>query len=106
MPFCNTSLPLEDRVASLVANLTLAEKVVLFADDAFGVPRLNIPDYEWWSEALHGVANSPGVLFNSIVPAATSFPQVTTTACQWCDVVKWARVLACVRRGGFEAYKC
>ena len=76
MSFCDTSLPLETRVADLVANLTLDEKLGLFANGADGIPRLNIWDYQWWSEALHGVANSPGVSFGGNITAATSFPQV------------------------------
>jgi beta-glucosidase-like glycosyl hydrolase len=36
-----------------------------------------------WSEALHGVADSPGVTFGGVLPGATSFPQVCTTAQSW-----------------------
>lgn len=80
MPFCDVNAPVAVRVASLVANLTLAEKLGLFANSADGVPRLNIPSYEWWNEGLHGVAYSAGVSFGGLFPAATSFPQVITTA--------------------------
>ncbi len=76
MPFCDVNAPVAVRVASLVANLTLDEKLGLFANSADGVPRLNIPSYEWWSEGLHGVAYSAGVSFGGLFPAATSFPQV------------------------------
>lgn len=48
---------------------------------AGGVGRLGIPEYNWWSEALHGVSNlSPGTNFSSPVNATTSFPQVICTA--------------------------
>lgn len=50
---------------------------------AQGIPRLGIPTYEWWSEALHGgsVSNSGlGVHFNTTVPGATSFPAVILSA--------------------------
>ncbi|KAG9992687.1 1,4-beta-D-xylosidase, partial [Aureobasidium melanogenum] len=42
-----------------------------------GVPRLGLPVYQWWQEALHGVASSPGVTFNATgqFDSATSFPQ-------------------------------
>ncbi|XVE69096.1 hypothetical protein DITRI_Ditri09bG0123000 [Diplodiscus trichospermus] len=45
------------------------------------VSRLGIPKYEWWFEALHGVSNiGPGTKFSSLVPGATSFPQVILMA--------------------------
>lgn len=53
--------------AALVAALTLEEKSSLFVNHAAAVPRLNWPAFNWWSEALHGVARD-GV--------ATSWPQV------------------------------
>eukprot|EP00850_Spirogloea_muscicola_P010485 SM000062S19871 [mRNA] locus=s62:88354:92108:+ [translate_table: standard] len=37
---------------------------------------LGIPPLQWWSEALHGLAVSPGVAFGGSAPCATSFPQV------------------------------
>ncbi|XP_038992427.1 beta-xylosidase/alpha-L-arabinofuranosidase 1-like [Hibiscus syriacus] len=49
-------------------------------NSAGNVTRLGIPRYEWWSEALHGVSNvGPGTRFSSLVPGATSFPQVILT---------------------------
>ena len=79
--FCGTNLPIQDRVQDLIGRLTLQEKVGLLVDNAAGVPRLGIQGYEWWSEALHGVSNSgPGTKFRGPFPAATSFPQVISTA--------------------------
>ena len=83
MPFCDWHLPLTDRVANLVGNLTQREKIGLFGNSASGVARLGIAGYQWWSEALHGVANSPGVHFGDTVPFATSFPQIIATACSF-----------------------
>ncbi|KAL5983583.1 Beta-D-xylosidase 1 [Asimina triloba] len=80
-PFCQTSLPIAFRVRDLVQRLTLDEKTRLLVNNAIAVPRLGISGYEWWSEALHGVSNvGPGVKFGGSFPAATSFPQVITTA--------------------------
>lgn len=80
-PFCKTTLPVGDRVRDLIGRLTLQEKVKLLVDNAAAVPRLGIQDYEWWSEALHGVSNvGPGTKFGGKFPTATSFPQVITTA--------------------------
>ncbi|XP_021768773.1 probable beta-D-xylosidase 2 [Chenopodium quinoa] len=80
-PFCQTRLPVSERVRDLIGRLTLQEKVKLLVDNAASVPRLGIQDYEWWSEALHGVSNvGPGTKFGGKFPGATSFPQVITTA--------------------------
>lgn len=79
--FCNTVLKIENRVADLVARLTLQEKIGFLVSKANGVTRLGIPTYEWWSEALHGVSYvGPGTHFSGQVPGATSFPQVILTA--------------------------
>lgn len=79
--FCNTSLGVSDRVLDLVERLTLQEKILFLVNSAGSVSRLGIPKYEWWSEALHGVSYvGPGTHFSSVVPGATSFPQVILTA--------------------------
>jgi len=80
-PFCQTKLPVAERVRDLIGRLTLHEKVNLLVNNAAAVPRLGIQGYEWWSEALHGVSNvGPGTKFGGKFPGATSFPQVITTA--------------------------
>ncbi|KAL0375973.1 UNVERIFIED_CONTAM: Beta-xylosidase/alpha-L-arabinofuranosidase 1 [Sesamum calycinum] len=79
--FCDQSLDVKSRVADLVGRLTLQEKIGWLVNTAKGVSRLGIPDYQWWSEALHGVSYvGPGTKFSSLVPGATSFPQVLLTA--------------------------
>ncbi len=60
------SKPIDDRVKDLVSRLTLDEKVHQMMNAAPAIPRLGVPAYNWWNEALHGVARS-GV--------ATVFPQ-------------------------------
>ncbi|HEY1284013.1 MAG TPA: glycoside hydrolase family 3 C-terminal domain-containing protein [Steroidobacteraceae bacterium] len=62
----DTSRSFEDRAADLVSRLTLEEKIAQLQNDTPAIPRLGIPSYEWWNEALHGVARSG---------AATVFPQ-------------------------------
>lgn len=80
-PFCRRSLVVGERVKDLIGRLTLEEKVKLLVSNAGGVPRLGIKAYQWWSEALHGVSNvGPGTRFGGEFPAATSFPQVISTA--------------------------
>ena len=56
----------EERAADLVSRMTLEEKVSQLQNDAAAIPRLDVPAYEWWNEALHGVARAG---------AATVFPQ-------------------------------
>jgi len=64
--YTDTSLPFETRAADIVARLTPEEKASQLVNQARAIPRLGIPAYNWWSEALHGVAR------NGI---ATVFPQ-------------------------------
>nr|KYP47561.1 putative beta-D-xylosidase 2 [Cajanus cajan] len=81
MAFCKGSVAIGERVKDLIGRLSLQEKVRLLVNNAAPLPRLGIKGYEWWSEALHGVSNvGPGTKFDAHFPAATSFPQVITTA--------------------------
>lgn len=66
LSYQNTSLPPEERAADLVQRLTLEEKVSLMQNNSSAVPRLGIKPYNWWNEALHGVARNG---------RATVFPQ-------------------------------
>ncbi|XP_058111023.1 probable beta-D-xylosidase 5 [Magnolia sinica] len=80
--YCDKSLPYSIRAKDLVDSMTISEKVAQLGNKAYGVARLGLPMYEWWSEALHGVANTgPGTHFdNNSIPGATSFPTVILTA--------------------------
>ena len=75
-PLCDYSLSQVTRAKWLVGKLTTAEKIGQLTNGAAGIGRFNIPAYQWWSEALHGVGESPGVHFGGPTPYATSFPQV------------------------------
>jgi beta-glucosidase len=63
--YLNPSLPPEVRAADLVHRMTLAEKASQMVNQARAIPRLKVPAYDWWSEALHGVA----------VDGTTEFPE-------------------------------
>ena len=54
--YLNSSVSVSERAKDLVDRLTLEEKVGLMSHPANGIPRLNIPQYNYWSEALHGIA--------------------------------------------------
>ena len=75
-PYLNTSLPIEARVKDLVSRMTLQENVYQMMNNSPAIPRLNIPAYNWWNEALHGVARS-GI--------ATIFPQAIGMAATFDD---------------------
>jgi beta-glucosidase-like glycosyl hydrolase len=55
-PWCDLTQSFSSRAASLVANLTANEKVAQLQNSASALPRLKIDKYQWWHEALHGVA--------------------------------------------------
>ncbi len=57
-PYLNPSLPMNVRVDDLLARMTLEEKASQLVNQARAIPRLQVPAYDWWSEALHGVANA------------------------------------------------
>ena len=57
LPYMNPQLSPEQRATDLVHRMTLAEKASEMQNNSAAVPRLNIPAYQWWSEALHGVIN-------------------------------------------------
>ncbi|KAK5837171.1 hypothetical protein PVK06_012981 [Gossypium arboreum] len=80
-PFCDTTLSYQDRTKDLFSRLRLQEKVQQLVNTASGIPRLEVPTYQWWSEALHCVSNlNPGTRFNATVPSDTSFPVVIISA--------------------------
>ena len=52
------SLSFEERAKDLVSRMTLEEKVTQMLFNSPAIPRLGIPSYNWWNEALHGVARA------------------------------------------------
>jgi len=74
LPYQNPSLAIDKRVDDLVSRMTLEEKISQMMNGAKGIERLDIPEYEWWNEALHGVARAG---------YATVFPQAIGLAATW-----------------------
>jgi beta-glucosidase len=72
-PYLDPNLAPERRAADLVSRMTLEERVFQMQSTAPAIPRLNVPAYNWWNEALHGVAQG----------RATVFPQAIGLAATW-----------------------
>ncbi|MDZ7723295.1 MAG: glycoside hydrolase family 3 C-terminal domain-containing protein [candidate division KSB1 bacterium] len=72
--FKNPDLPIDQRVNDLVSRMTLKEKVSQMLYNAPAIKRLDIPEYVWWNECLHGVARAGD---------ATVFPQAIALGATW-----------------------
>ena len=71
--YLDTNLSPEQRAADIVHRLTLEEKASQLVNHSRAIPRLNIPAYDWWSEALHGVAVGGVTEFPEPVGLASTF---------------------------------
>src|SRR5208283_5029388 len=71
--YLNPALPAEQRAADLVHRMTVEEKVTQLVNQSRAVPRLNVPAYDWWSEALHGVARIGTTEFPEPIGLASTF---------------------------------
>ena len=76
LPYQNASLPASQRADDLLSRLTLEEKVSLMMDTSPAIPRLGIPQFQWWNEALHGIGRNG---------YATVFPITMAMAASWDD---------------------
>ena len=74
LPYQDPQLPVDQRVDDLLGRLTLEEKTLLMMNGSPAIPRLGIPKWNWWSEALHGVGrNGLATVFPSCIGMACSF---------------------------------
>lgn len=73
LPYMNPRLSPEERAADLVHRMTLEEKASQLVNQARAVPRLGVPAYDWWSEALHGVAVNGTTEFPEPIGLAATF---------------------------------
>jgi beta-glucosidase len=72
--YLDHSLPLDERVRDLLGRMTLDEKIGQMRHNASAIPRLGLPAYNFWNEALHGVGRNG---------RATVFPQAIGMAATW-----------------------
>ncbi len=72
-PYLDPALSPAQRAADIVSRMTLEEKVLQMQSTAPAIPRLDVPAYNWWNEALHGVVQG----------RATVFPQAIGLAATW-----------------------
>ena len=73
-PYQNPKLSSEERAKDLISRLTLEEKAILMCDISEAIPRMGIKKFNWWSEALHGLANNNNVtVFPEPIGMAASF---------------------------------
>ncbi len=86
LPFCDEELELSSRVYDLISRVPMEEKLgsgrssTPLSNYATELPSVGVRYSQWWNEALHGVAISPGVLFGKSSPSASSFPQIISTS--------------------------
>ena len=78
LPYQNSQLPAAQRADDLLKRLTIDEKVNLMMDTSPAIPRLGIPQFQWWNEALHGVGRNG---------FATVFPITMAMAASWDDAL-------------------
>ena len=76
LPYQDTSLSAEQRADDLLKRLTVEEKAKLMMNGSPAIERLDIPQFEWWNEALHGVGRNGYV---------TVFPITTQMAASFDD---------------------
>ena len=71
--YLDTSLTPEQRATDLVRQMTLEEKASQLVNQARAIPRLKVAAYDWWSEALHGVAVNGTTEFPEPIGLAATF---------------------------------
>lgn len=70
----DTSLPAMERAEFMVAEMNLDEKISQLVNASPAIPRLNVPEYNWWNECLHGVArNGKATVFPQAIAFGASF---------------------------------
>lgn len=105
--YLNTQLTAAERADDLLHRLTLEEKVQLMTDVSEGIDRLGIKRYNWWNEALHGVARSGlGTVFPQPIGMAATFdPEAVNVAFSAISDEARAKNTQYAAEGSYERYQ-
>lgn len=98
LPYKDPQLSFEARAKDLVSRMTVEEKVGQMLYTAPAIPRLGVPSYNWWNEALHGVARAG---------TATVFPQAVGMAATFDEALleRVGDVISTEGRARFHAFQ-
>jgi beta-glucosidase len=76
-PYKNPRIGLDQRGDDLISRMTVEEKVSQLTHAAAGIPRLGVPEYNWWNEGLHGVARAgTATVFPQAIGMAATFDEL------------------------------
>lgn len=107
LPYLDPDLPLDTRVADLIARMTVEEKVAQLSSTAPAIDRLSVPAYDYWNESLHGVARAgrATVFPQAIGLSATFDPDLMTRVATAISDEARAKHHASVRAGYRDRYR-
>lgn len=105
--YLDESLPLEERVEDLLSKMTLKEKTEQMVHDAKGVKRLSIHPYNWWNEALHGVARAgTATVFPQCIGLASTFnTELVYSVADICSTEGRTKSGESAEHGDYDIYK-
>lgn len=105
--YLNKNLPFEERAKDLVRRMTLEEKVTQMVHKSPAIPRLGVPSYNWWSEALHGVARAGvATMFPQAIGMAAAFDEaLMNQAAEVVSTEARAKYHEFQRKGDHDIYK-
>ena len=97
----------KQKAKELVSQMTLEEKVSQMLHRAAAIERLGIPAYNWWNEALHGVARAgTATMFPQAVAMAATFdPELLKTVADCISTEGRAKYHAFQKEGDHDIYK-
>ncbi len=105
-PYQDPSKTVDERVADLVSRMTLQEKAYQMMNSAPGIERLGLLPFEWWNEALHGVARTgrATVFPQNIGIAATFDPELVKQIGEAISDEAWAKFNIAQRMQNYGKY--
>jgi beta-glucosidase len=106
IPFQNPNLNIEARINDLLGRLTLEEKASLMLYNSPAIEGLNIPEYNWWNESLHGIgrAGKATVFPQAIGMAATFDPELIQNIADAISTEARAKHNAAIAKGSTQQY--